>query len=214
MKKTCIRMICETATGNRTILSLGGENRYLGDAMYGAVQQMREYAQLYKNQGGKVIRAYKYVGGLHQEIKPETRQEAQDRENWETCKRIAEEVEAYAEGRIYKCPDCGALLDLEHHDGDKYKCPDCGEIHDVDDLEQLGIWDYMDDALDIEYRVSGRMELRSVQVMIACGGPNIYIDTGVKAVRLFWWSDRAEYPLDYDACAEIDEWAEQLFECR
>ena len=154
------------------------------------------------------------AGGIRHEIKAETSQEAQDRKNRETCKRIAEEVEAYAEGRIYTCPECGALLNLEGHDGDKYKCPDCGEIHDVDDLEALGIWDYMDDVLDIEYRVSSRMELRSVQIMVACGGPNIYIDTGARAVKLFWWGDKAEFPLDPVACDEIDEWAEQLFECR
>lgn len=214
MKKTCIRMICETATGNRTILSFDGENRYSGNAMYGAIQQMQEATENIRREGGKILAAYKYVGGLRHAIKPETRQEAQDLENWETCKRIALEVEAYAAGNIYKCPDCGETLNLEDHNGDKYKCPGCGEVHDVDDLERLGIWDYMDDVLDIEYRISSRMELRSVQVMVACGGPNIYIDTGARAVKLFWWFDKAEFPLDSVACDEIDEWAEQLFECR
>lgn len=214
MKKTCIRMICETATGNKTISSFDGGNRYAGNAMYGAIQQMQEATENIRREGGKVLAAYKYVGGIRHAIKPETRQEAQDRENRETCKRIAEEVEAYANGNVYKCPECGELINLEDHDGDKYKCPGCGEIHDVDDLEQLGVWDYMDDVLDIEYRISSQMELRSVQVMVACGGPNIYIDTGERAVQLFWWFDKAEFPLDSGACAEIDEWAEQLFECR
>lgn len=214
MKKTCIRMICETATGNKTILSFDGGNRYAGNAMYGAVQQMQEAVGNIRWDGGNVLAAYKYVGGIRHEIKVETRREAQDRENWETCKHIALEVEAYANGNVYKCPDCGEILNLEDHDGEKYKCPDCGEIHDVDDLEQLGIWDCMDDALDIEYRVGSRMELRSVQIMVACGGPNIYIDTGERAVKLFWWGDKAEFPLDPVACDEIDEWAEQLFECR
>lgn len=214
MNPIMIRIVRQDAEGRKSIVSFDGGNRYAGNAMYGAVQQMQEAVENIRREGGKVLAAYKYVGGIRHEIKAETRQEAQDRENWETCKRIAEEVEAYAAGNIHKCPDCGALLDLEHHDGDKYRCPDCGEIYDVDDLEQLGLWDYMDDVLDIEYRVDGRMELRSVQVMVACGDPNIYIDTGARAVQLFWWFDKAEYPLDYDACAEIDEWAEQLFECR
>lgn len=214
MNSTMIRIARQDAEGRKSIISFDGGNRYAGNAMYGAIQQMQEAVENIRREGGKVLAAYKYVGGIRHAIKPETRQEAQDRENWETCKRIAEEVEAYAEGRIYKCPECGAVHDLEDHDGDKYKCPDCGEIHDVDDLERLGVWDYMDDVLDIEYRISGRMELRSVQVMVACGGPNIYIDTGARAVQLFWWFDKAEYPLAYDACAEIDEWAEELFECR
>lgn len=214
MNPTMIRIVRQDAEGRKSIVSFDGGNRYAGHAMYGAVQQMQEAVENIRREGGKVLAAYKYVGGIRHEIKAETRQEAQDRENWETCKRIAEEVEAYANGYVYKCPDCGETLNLEDHDGDKYKCPDCGEIHDVDDLEQLGIWDYMDDVLDIEYRISSRMELRSVQVMVACGGPNIYIDTGAKAVQLFWWFDKAEFPLDSIACSEIDEWAEQLFECR
>ena len=214
MNPTMIRIVRQDAEGRKSIASFDGGNRYAGNAMYGAVRQMQEAVENIRREGGKVLVVYKYVGGIRHAIKAETRQEAQDRENWETCKHIALEVEAYANGHMYKCPDCGALLSLEDHDGEKYKCPYCGEIHDVDDLERLGVWDYMDDVLDIEYRIGGRMELRSVQVMVACGGPNIYIDTGVKAVQLFWWSDRAEYPLGYDACAEIDEWAEQLFECR
>lgn len=214
MNPTMIRIVRQDAEGRKSIVSFNGGNRYAGNAMYGAVQQMQEAVENIRREGGKVLAAYKYVGGIRHEIKAETRREAQDRENWETCKRIAEEVEAYAEGRIYKCPDCGALLDLEDHDCDKYKCPECGEVHDVDDLEALGIWDYMDDVLDIEYRISGRMEFRSVQVMVACGGPNIYIDTGARAVQLFWWFDKAEYSLLPSACDEIDEWAEELFQCR
>ena len=214
MNPTMIRIVRQDAEGRKSIISFDGGNHYAGNAMYGAIQQMQEATENIKREGGKVLAAYKYAGGIRHAIKAETRQEAQDRENWETCKRIASEVEAYANGNVYKCPGCGEILNLEDHDGDKYKCPDCGEVHDVDDLERLGVWDYMDDVLDIEYRISGRMELRSVQVMVACGGPNIYIDTGARAVQLFWWFDKAEYPLDYDACAEIDEWAEQLFECR
>lgn len=214
MNPTMIRIVRQDPNGKKAVISFDGGNRYAGHAMYGAIQQMQEAVENIRREGGKVLAAYQYVGGIRHAIKLETRQEAQDRENRETCKHIALEVEAYANGHMHKCPDCGALLNLEDHDGNKYKCPDCGEIHDVDDLEALGVWDYMDDVLDIEYRVSGRMELRSVQVMVACGGPNIYIDTGARAVKLFWWGDKAEFPLDPVACDGIDEWAEQLFECR
>ena len=214
MNPTMIRIVRQDADGRKSIISFDGGNRYAGNAMYGAVQQMQEAVGNIRREGGKILAAYKYAGGIRHEIKAETRQEARDRENWETCKHIALDAEAYANGNVYKCPGCGEILNLEDHDGDKYKCPGCGEIHDVDDLEQLGIWDYMDDVLDIEYRVSSQMELRSVQVMVAFGGPNIYIDTGAKAVKLFWWSDRAEYPLLPSVCDLIDEWAEELFECR
>ncbi len=214
MNPTMIRIVRQDADGRKSIISFDGGNRYAGHAMYGAVQQMQEAVGNIRRDGGKILAAYEYAGGIRHAIKPETRQEARDRENWGTCKHIAEEAEAYANGHMHKCPECGELINLEDHDGDQYKCPGCGAIHDVADLEQQGIWDYMDDVLDIEYRVGGRMELRSVQVMVAYGGPNIYIDTGARAVQLFWWGDRADYPLSESVCGLIDGWAEQSIGCR
>lgn len=134
-------------------------------------------------------------------------------ENHDHCKRIAEEVEAYADGRVYRCPDCDEIIFLPDDVGDKYKCPDCGEIHDVDDLEQLGIYDYMGDILDIEYTCNCKKEYRSCSVCVAWGGPNIYIETDSSYVRLYWGGNRAEYPLSYNARDEIDNWAEEYFNC-
>lgn len=144
-----------------------------------------------------------------------TGQEKTDRENREHCKRIAQDVEDYAEGRVYRCPECGEILTLPDDVGDKYRCPDCETVSDVDDLEQLGLYDYFSDCLDIEYRVSGRARdaFRSVCIMVACGGPNIYIDTASKAVELYWWTDRASYPLSHDACDAIDDWASEYWSC-
>lgn len=148
------------------------------------------------------------------ELEP-TGQAKTDRDNRNHCRRIAEDLEAYAEGRVYRCPDCEELLELPEDVGDKYRCPDCGSVSNVDDLEQQGLYDYFSDCLGIEYRVSGRGtdDLRSVCVMVACGGPNIYIDTASKAVELYWWGDRASYPITSDAAAEVDAWAEEMCGC-
>lgn len=136
-----------------------------------------------------------------------------DRENWEHCRRIAEEVEAYADGLVHRCPDCGNRIQLPENVGDKYRCPDCGQVHDLDDLEQLSIWDYMEDILDIEYRCGSDRKYRSCQIMVAYGGPNIYIDTASGAVELYWWTDRAKYYLDSDAVSAVDDWAEEYWNC-
>lgn len=143
-------------------------------------------------------------------------QEKTDRENREHCRRIAEDVNDYAEGRVHRCPDCGETLTLPDDVGDKYRCPDCGQVNDVNDLEQLGLCDYFEDCLDIEYRVSGRFHdsYRSVCVMVTCGGPNIYIDTATKSVELYWWGDRASYPIHYEAADQIDEWAAEMWVCQ
>lgn len=138
----------------------------------------------------------------------ETRQEKTDRENWEHCKRIAEDLEAYADGRVYCCPKCGA------HVQDNCLFCDCGEQVDLfGDWEQMSLYDYFSDCLDIEYRCGSDREYRSVCIMVACGGPNIYIDTAEKAVLLYWWTDRARYYLSSDAVEAVDEWAEEYWNC-
>lgn len=145
---------------------------------------------------------------------PQNKRNADD-ENREHCRRIAQDVEDYAEGRVYRCPDCNEIITLPDDVGDKYRCPDCGTVYEIDEMEPQSLYDYFEDCLDIEFRVSGRSRdaLRSVQIMVACGGPNIYIDTATKQVELYWWTDRANYPISYSACDEIDDWAAEFWGC-
>lgn len=136
-----------------------------------------------------------------------------DDDNWTHCKHIAHELEAYVNGEVYRCPECGEILRLPENVGDKYRCPHCCEVNEVNDLEQLGVYDFLEDVYDIEYRCDGRRNYRSVQIMVACGGPNIYLDTASGDVELYWWSDRARYPMSRDAVAALDEWAEEYWNC-
>lgn len=136
-----------------------------------------------------------------------------EKENRLHCKHLALEVEAYAKGNVYRCPGCGEEIRMRDDVGDKYKCPHCKEVNDVNDYDQLSVWDFLSDVFDIEYRMGSKQEYRSVRIMVACGGPNIYIDTASKEVELYWWNERANYPLDYDACDLIDQWAEDVWNC-
>lgn len=137
-------------------------------------------------------------------------------ENRNHCKYIAEQIEAYYNGDVYKCPECGEVfttceaIDL---DNDEIRCPNCENTSIDSEFEILGLWDYFDDYLNLEYRIeSDRRTVRSVQIMVTCGGPNIYIDTASKAVELYWWSDRADYPLSYEVCNAIDEMFQELWD--
>lgn len=142
-------------------------------------------------------------------------QKETDRENFETCKRIAQELEAFAEGRYIKCPECGEWIEAPEDDDEKITCPECGETIDADEAECSSIYDYFDNTelYDIEYTCGSKKEYRGVRLMVACGGPNIYIDTMEKAVKLYWWTDRAEYALLSDTVEAIDQYFEELFEC-
>lgn len=139
-----------------------------------------------------------------------------DAENRAHCRHIAQEIDAYAAGELKRCPDCGEIHRRDWDEiADIFRCPHCGAVGSVDDWETLSLWEFFDDAYDIEYRTSGRGadDLRSVCVMVACGGPNIYIDTATKNVELYWWSERASYPISYDAVEIINEWATELWSC-
>lgn len=137
--------------------------------------------------------------------------------NQERCRDIADELDEYAAGRVYKCPHCGEAINLEdeheNEDGDTvYKCPHCGENFDENDAEQLSIYDYLVDIYDIKYTVDDNGEYCAARIMVACGGPNIWIDTDAGAVVLRWWGDRAEYPLSSDAVEAVDDWARECWE--
>ena len=144
-------------------------------------------------------------------------QKETNKENREHCKRIANDLEAYANGLVYRCPECGECFENESGSYDDetgiYHLP-CG-CETTDEPEQQTLYDYFSDCFDIEYRVSGRDadDLRSVRIMVACGGPNIYIDTETKNVELYWWGDRASYPIAYDVIDEIEAWASELWGC-
>lgn len=49
-----------------------------------------------------------------------------------------------------------------------------GNVNEEDECQSL--YDYFDDVYDIEYRIDGEGNYKSVSLMIACGGPNIYVD--------------------------------------
>lgn len=144
-----------------------------------------------------------------------TNQEKQALDNRNTCKRIAEELDAIAAGRVYRCPECGEIIEWDndqYNDDERtYTCPNCGKTLEENELEPFAMYDYFADVLDVEYRVGSDREYRSVQVMVACGGPNIYVDTASKSVELYWWGDRASCLLLSDTVDAIDECFSELF---
>lgn len=135
----------------------------------------------------------------------------QDYSNMRHCEKIAHDIDDYANGIVYKCPDCGEIITAPE-DAEKYKCR-CGFVGDLNEYEQQSMWDYFEDCLDVEYRCSSSRDYRSVQILVACGGPNIYVDTASNKVELYWWGDRADWPLSPDAVAAVDDWAEEYWRC-
>lgn len=128
-------------------------------------------------------------------------------ENFEYCKSIAQELEAIANGEKHVCADCGHIIE----DDDAMICPEC----ESDELMSSSIYDYFSstEIYDIEYTIGSDMQFRAVKLMVGCGGPNIYINTGTGSVQLFWWTEKAEYLFDLTTIDEINDYWEEIYLC-
>ena len=93
-----------------------------------------------------------------------------------------------------------------------YVMPDGGKIFEGD-LEIATIGDYFSDFYDIDYVIGSDKKYKACRVLVAFGGPNIYIDTWDRQVQLEWWGEHAEAYIPNDLCEQIDEFFEMLYEC-
>lgn len=66
------------------------------------------------------------------------------------------------------------------------------EGRDIEMEGEFSAMDYLSDVLDIEYIVGSDGEYRGARVLVAFGGPNIWINTKTNTVEGYWWADRAE----------------------
>ena len=80
------------------------------------------------------------------------------------------------------------------------------------DDEPYSAFDYLSDALDIEYIVNSKKEYLGARVLVAFGGPNIWINTRTKQVEGYWWSDSCIMSYDSDAM-DLDSALSELHNC-
>jgi hypothetical protein len=65
------------------------------------------------------------------------------------------------------------------------------EGRDIENEGEFSAFEYLEDALDIEYIVSSKKEFLGARVLVAFGGPNIWINTRTNTVEGHWWGDKA-----------------------
>lgn len=85
------------------------------------------------------------------------------------------------------------------------------EGRDIESEGEYSAFDYLQDALDIEYIVSSKKEYLGARVLVTFGGPNIWINTRTKTVEGYWWSDSAT--ASFQDNLGLDEALEELFSC-
>lgn len=80
------------------------------------------------------------------------------------------------------------------------------------DGEPMSAFDYLSDALDIEYIVNGKGEYLGARVLVAFGGPNIWVDTRRGIVDGAWWGEHAT--ATFQDNIGIDDALSELWACR
>ena len=144
-------------------------------------------------------------------------------ENQEQCKYIADDLEKVASGEYFlydgdlypiNTDDFSEFNDCCYdEENDMYIMPDGEELCERD-VYPVSWFDWLgDNEYDIEYTVGGDKEYRGVRIMIACGGPNIYINTKSGDVELYWWNERASYPMSRSVIDMIDSIYEEIYNC-
>lgn len=68
------------------------------------------------------------------------------------------------------------------------------------------LWEYLNDNMyDVELRIGLNKDLRSVQLMLAGGGPTIYLDTQRRGIIGYHGREEAYYGISMDICDEVEE---------
>ena len=67
------------------------------------------------------------------------------------------------------------------------------------------------EAYDIKYTIDGDGNYRGVRIMIAGGGPNVYLDTYYEEIQGYWGGDSCKLIIsDFDY---IDDYWEEEYKC-
>lgn len=124
---------------------------------------------------------------------------------------MVEEYEARIDGSITRPEDYEPLTEAEQDELNEAREELEAIQAKLDSGEAFNLHEYFEDVLDIEYRINGRGEYRSVALTVCTGGPHIEVDTGDNNVKLWWGSDRAQWAITSDAAAQIDDIFEEYY---
>lgn len=77
--------------------------------------------------------------------------------------------------------------------------------------DQMYASDYLADALDIQYIVSSDRQYLGARVLVAFGGPNIWINTQTGTIEGYWWADSAF--ASFTDNMGLDDFLSEMWEC-
>lgn len=77
--------------------------------------------------------------------------------------------------------------------------------------EACDLYEYLADALDIEYTVDSQGRYIASRIYVTLGGPNVWIDTREECVKGAWGSGREESYIGPEVSGAIDEIMEEYY---
>lgn len=92
------------------------------------------------------------------------------------------------------------------------ECKNNNWIKECEDIEEPSAYEYLNDMLDIQYIVNSESEYLGARILIAFGGPNIWINTLNNTVEGYWWGDT--FITHFDDELGVDEVAREMWECK
>ena len=76
---------------------------------------------------------------------------------------------------------------------------------------QMSGFEYLTDVLDVEWILNADKTLKGASLLVAFGGPNIYINTATSTVEGHWWGD--SYSDGYTDNMGLDDAVEDWWNC-
>ena len=87
-----------------------------------------------------------------------------------------------------------------------------GEYEPMD--EEIGCcgFDYLSDALDFEWILNSDKTLKGARILVAFGGPNIWINTVTEEVEGYWYHDKVIMSYYKDEL-DLDHAVQTIYDC-
>lgn len=80
------------------------------------------------------------------------------------------------------------------------------------DGNEIDVCEYMEDVLDINYLINSDKSYKGARLLVAFGGPNIWIDTANKQVEGYWWNNNFIAHYQEDGLG-LDDYCNEIYEC-
>lgn len=86
-----------------------------------------------------------------------------------------------------------------------------GEIQELENTS-TSLDEYLDGVLEVTYLVGNDKAYKGVELLVAFGGPNVYVNTRYSSVSGFWGGDTCK--MSYRDEIGLDEYFQEMWGCQ